>query len=119
MTGRNLADEDVRGSLLLRGREILALFSIGVVMVLSLGTLMFLPSPALALHAQPQESPYTPPPPDGGGFFQPLEGLPVWAQAAMVSAAVSLTAIVLIEVARSVWRRWQGGHFDSSGRYKP
>ena len=83
-----------------------------VVLMLALGIVLFVALPTPAIDAQSQESPYTSPPPDGDGFdlFQPLEGFPVWAQAAIVSAAVSLTVLVLIETARWAWRRWQRGY---------
>lgn len=57
-----------------------------------------------------QEAPYGQPPNDPGSFalFQPLQGLPVWAQAALFSAVVALSFFVLIEVTRFAWQRLQG-----------
>lgn len=55
-----------------------------------------------------QENPYVLPSDDGGStsLFAPLEGLPVWAQAALASAVVALVFFALIEVGRVMWERW-------------
>jgi len=87
--------------------------------MVTLGRLLFVVSLA-AVDAQSQDSPYRSPPPDGNGFilFQIVENLPVWAQAATISAVASLTALVLIELARSAWERWQRRHLDTSRRHE-
>ena len=88
-------------------------------LVVTVGRLLFVVSLA-AVHAQSQDSPYRSPLPDGNGFalFQIFENFPVWAQAAIVSAVASLTALVLIELARSARERWQRRHLDTSRRHE-
>lgn len=80
-----------------------------VVLFAVIGQPMLLP--ALVASAAAQESPYLQPPdaPPGdsgtSALFQPLEGLPVWAQAALFSAAVVLILFLLIEGMRWAWQR--------------
>lgn len=84
-----------------------------IFLVLVFGLPLLTAPTALALGLQAQESPYqTPPPPDSGGltFMQPLQRLPVWAQAALFSAAVSLAFFLLIEAVRVAWQSWDGRH---------
>jgi hypothetical protein len=54
-----------------------------------------------------QENPYAPPSPDSGSIFGPLQAMPVWAQAALATMAVTLVFFGLIEVGRAGWDRWQ------------
>lgn len=64
--------------------------------------------PAHLVWAVDDESPYqAPPPPDSGGLsvFAPLENLPVWAQAALFSAAISVAFLILFEMAQLLWER--------------
>ncbi|MGD2061591.1 MAG: hypothetical protein PVF87_12030 [Acidimicrobiia bacterium] len=63
-----------------------------------------------------QENPYTPPsPPNSGSLFGPLQAMPVWAQAALTTMAVTLVFFVLIEVARAGWDRWQRTRHERVG----
>lgn len=82
-----------------------------IFLVLVFGLSLLTAPTALALGLQAQESPYQPPPPpDSGGFFtfmQPFQRLPVWAQAALFSAAASLAFFLLIEAVRVAWQSWE------------
>jgi hypothetical protein len=81
-----------------------------VVLVLTLGA----SSAGAATHAVPavvaQVSPYQPPPftggngPTGVSLFSVFGRLPLWAQAALVSAATTVAFFVLAAIVRWAWR---------------
>lgn len=86
-----------------------------IFLVLVFGLPLLTAPTALALGLQAQESPYQPPPPpESGGFtfMQPFQRLPVWAQAALFSAAVSLAFFLLIEAVRVARQSWEHGRHN-------
>ena len=93
-----------------RAKRARALFWIAVVLALAPWSWL-LASPALAVDAQSQENPYVAPPSDGDGFvlFRLLENLPIWGQAAVVSAVASLIIFLVLDIARSWWQHGQFG----------
>lgn len=68
-----------------------------------------LPAIALAANTGAQESPYAPPNSgsSGGGFLEPLQAFPVWAQAALFTMGVTLAFFLVTEATRVVWKRVQ------------
>lgn len=68
-----------------------------------------LPAIALAASNEAQESPYAPPNSgsSGGGFLEPLQAFPVWAQAALFTMGVTLAFFLVTEATRVVWKRVQ------------
>lgn len=69
--------------------------------------------PAIALAAQ--ESPYGSPNSggSGGGFLEPFQSFPVWAQAALFTMGVTLIFFALTEATRVVWKRVQRARHGS------
>lgn len=82
-------------------------FSLLLTLVIAQAILL---APTASAAPSAQESPYLQPPTPPGGsgtsaWFQPFEGLPVWAQAALFSAAVVLVLFLLVESSKLVWER--------------
>jgi len=100
-----------------RSRALVRRVSVVVVTFFALATLLLMLAPASAMASMndistpvAQVSPYQPPTltgSDGPSWFSPssvFSQLPLWAQAAVVSAAVTISFFVLTALVRWTWR---------------
>lgn len=84
-----------------------------VVLAIVFLSTVLMPAIALAANTGAQESPYAPPNSgsSGGGFLEPLQAFPVWAQAALFTMGVTLAFFLITEASRVLWKRVQRARY--------